>query len=59
MSKPAVQTAHVLQSLVPRGFELKDPGFSAYAGFLRLECFYGNPIIVGVISAQHALTLCS
>jgi hypothetical protein len=35
-----------LQPLTPRGFDEFDPGFQAYTGFLLMEAYYSNPVLV-------------
>lgn len=34
------------KSVIPRDFELKDPGFNAYVGYLLLEHTHANPVLV-------------
>jgi hypothetical protein len=32
--------------LVPRGYEFWDPGFACYQGFLLVEMYYSNPVML-------------
>ena len=38
--------ARLDKSLLSRGYELRDPGFRAYVGFLLLDYHYSNPVVV-------------
>eukprot|EP00041_Stephanoeca_diplocostata_P005251 m.58859 g.58859 ORF g.58859 m.58859 type:complete len:943 (-) comp15657_c0_seq16:1812-4640(-) len=35
--------------LVPRGYEMFDPGFACYQGFLLIELYYSNPVMLTFI----------